>query len=171
MDYLAALILIVLTVVIYRCAPRSRYFTQLGGQGPAVTSAQGELSPYIRRQICEIKDVNVYLTRRIMPNNPLINALQTHSPTVGAEGLTPVSKPAPEEVNEQVTALVKEHQPFFLEDPHILERDGVSYYIDARYPRRPIPTSFLVDEAKFVRENPKVYPSYVIASRNLPSSV
>lgn len=173
MDYFVLLVIISVIVLLVYIFNRPNN-PQDGGFIPLlVNSSTGKFSPQIQRQICEIKNVNHFLGRDVTPGDDEIRHLHPFSPMEPQFPLQPLlEKPlvncpiAQEKLETDTKTLVEVNQPFFLESPFIIQFYGKHHYFDARYPRKPIHVSFLENPEKFVKENPMVYPSYVIRSRD-----
>ena len=185
MDIVAIIVVILIPLVIWFVLIKSAATKDQSGGAVScgVNINPVDASPKIKRQICEIRNVNNFLNRGLLPVDEDIENLQKAngaltlpdgSPRVEAE-CQPCSWMFRElnfedidcdDVSSDQKTLVESKQPFFLESPYVIRYYGKNHYFDSRYPRKPIHVSFLEDEDKFVREHPQVYPSYVITSRN-----
>ena len=154
--------------------------SQKGGEETELNLKQSE-SIYAR-QYNELHDVNNVLKRSVKPGDETTNQLvgfessmlsesrpaelQPADKTVLKFNTSPVAPPITPELRQRIKA----RQPYFLRKPYIKTHYGKTYYPDANYPLFLVDTAFAIDPAKFIRERPMEYPSYVIISRT-PSQV
>jgi hypothetical protein len=171
MDFLGVLLIIAIIILVYIAR---QAHPQIGGKA---SSAQGKDFLYTQ-QYNELHDVNNVLRRKVYPTDETTNNLtgfltSTSTDSQNTELFTPRKtyldldqvtdeQPAP---SEDLKTRVKDRQPYFLREPYIKRHYGQTYYADWRYPLFLVHTDFAIDPAKFIKEHPKEYPSYVIASR------
>ena len=146
---------------------------QLGGGLPQVTIENRYEDPYYLQQYRELDSVDNVLNRPLKPRDKETEAL------VAVEEGAVRSRPAllrepvkkylefrdivREPTSERVKTYVSDRQPYFFDDPQIVDYYGKKFYWDWRYPRHPISVEFATDPERFCREHPKEYPSYIIA--------
>lgn len=164
----ALLILVIVCILATILATR-----QTGGALPQVSINNRYEDPYYAQQYKELDSVDNFLNRPLHPRDAITEALVpveegrvTSSPTL-------IGRPArkyldfkdiiTEPTSEKVKTYVSDRQPYFFDDPVVVDYYGKKFYWDWRYPRHPISTEFATDPEKFCREHPKEYPSYVIA--------
>jgi hypothetical protein len=148
---------------------------QKGGEETELTLKQSE-SIYAR-QFNELHDVNNVLKRPIKPVDETTDHLVGFESSVPSES-RPAELQAPDktvlkfnihpvapEITPELRQRVKARQPYFLRKPYIKTKYGKNYYADANYPLFLVDTAFAEDPAKFIKERPREYPSYVIISR------
>ena len=138
------------------------------GWSPVTENTIHNLNVY-SQQINELDHVDNVLNRKQFPPNPVINKLLPVDETPINIGVLP--KQSIEDVKTPVVsigtkAVLEAKQPYFLDEALIVTYYGIPHYWDWRFPRQPLPLEFAKDPAKFVKENPEVYPSYIIKSRN-----
>jgi hypothetical protein len=120
------------------------------------------------QQINELDNVDNVLKRRQYPGKPVINNLKpidegSQQAVLPKDSLPDIKTPV---VPVGTKAVLEAKQPYFLDEALIVNYYGKSHYWDWRFPGQPLPIEFAKDPAKFVKENPEVYPSYIIKSRN-----
>lgn len=144
---------------------------QFGGSLPIVKKSK----PHYLRHYRELDNVNNVLNRPILPADTVTNELQAYNLWDGRsqlEYIEPVEKElifndyGQDVVSNDVKTLVEAKQHYFLDQADIIDYYGKKYYWDWRYPREPLPIEFAENAEKWVKENPNLYPSYVISSRN-----
>jgi hypothetical protein len=150
---------------------------KVGGALPAINMSP-TADPYYNRQYKELDDVNNVLNRKVVKGKDNINELHPWNEDCDLNGklmtqlklLEPWKRyldfsdieRAPN--SPELKALVEDKQPYFLDEALIIDYYGEKFYNDANYPRHPISVEFAKDPAKFCKENPNVYPSYVIGA-------
>lgn len=151
--------------------------SQFGGSVPGIiTKATG---PHYIRQQRELANVDNVLNRPLYPVDKNIERSHAANVWLDYDGdfrhhhelLIPEKRYFDFKDINQVSAsvdtkvAVEAKQPYFLDEALIVERDGMKFYWDWRYPKKPLPIEFALDQDKFVLEHPNEYPSYIIKSR------
>lgn len=152
---------------------------QKGGSIPVTLSENG-ISPYTR-QYREIDNVDNVLNRPLQKVNKYTARLHAANSWNNNDGtqraqlelVEPTKRylnfidSKPEHVTPDIHTLVESKQPYFLDKANIIDYYGKKFYWDWRYPKEPLPIQFAHNPDKFVKENPNLYPSYIIRSRDL----
>jgi hypothetical protein len=131
------------------------------------------------RQYHELDNYNNVLNRRVGPPDANTNDLvgfEWDKPTDSQPAklipiqptyldLTTDTYRTPPKPSTNLKARVKARQPYFFTKPYVKNYYGKRYYADWRYPLFLVSTDFAENPAKFVREHPLDYPSYIIQAR------
>jgi hypothetical protein len=139
----------------------------------SVTIANPSNLSVYSQQINELDNVDNVLKRRQYPGKPVINNLKpidegSMHTVLPKESLPDIKTPV---VPVGTKAVLEAKQPYFLDEALIVTYYGKPHYWDWRFPGQPLPIEFAKDPAKFVKENPEIYPSYIIKSRNYGSNL
>lgn len=159
-------LLLVISIVIGFTMLTRDHASQSGGMDPSYVKISSEKinSPYLK-QYNELDNVDNVLKRQQYPANPTVNAIIPND----EKDIDNMEKLPFESIDyipvytgtPSIKALIESKQPYFLDEALIVTYYGVPHYWDWRYPRQPIPIEFAQDPAKFRREHPSVYPSYL----------
>lgn len=153
---------------------------QEGGTLSAININNKYTEPYYSRQYRELDDVNNVLNRPVVKGKDNINTLQAWNTECDLDGKLMEQLKLREpwkryldfndievKPNENsLKVLIEDKQPYFLDEALIIDYYGEKFYYDANYPKQPISVDFAKDPAKFCREHPNEYPSYIIGSRS-----
>jgi len=178
MSNLNLAIIAILILTVYYLLKDTDIITQIGGDMLPVTLSEGP-SPYTR-QYNELNNVDNVLNRRLYPvdkNTARQHAANTWENVDGSSRMhMEFIKPDKhyldfkdidaDLVSPDTRALVESKQHYFLDEAKIIDCYGKKFYWDWRYPKEPLPIEFAHDPEKFVKENPNLYPSYIVRSRN-----
>lgn len=168
---IVGLVLIIVIVILLSSYIKGHNLIQVGSADLPVTLKNDS---NFTRQYRELDNVDNVLNRPIREPNEAINNLKAvntfdkykylkHPPAYYLDFTDIKCIPASKDTN----AIVEAKQPYFLDEALIIKRDGRNFYYDWRYPKKPIPVEFAKNPEKFIKQNPNVYPSYIIKSRDL----
>jgi hypothetical protein len=134
----------------------------------SVTVPNHEQLNVYSQQINELDNVDNVLNRKQFPGKPWIDQLLPveegeDKAVLPTQSLPDIKSPL---VSVGTKAVLESKQPYFLDEALIVNYYGVPHYWDWRFPRQPLPLEFSQNPEKFVKENPEVYPSYIVNSRN-----
>lgn len=179
MDNLINITIAILTILTLYYLFKDTDLIQSGGGLIPVTLSEGSSSPYTR-QYRELDNVDNVLNRPLQPVDK--DTARQHAANtwenVDGTARTQLEFRKPDKryldfndidadlVSPDTRALVESRQHYFLDEAKIIDYYGKKFYWDWRYPKEPLPIEFAQDPDKFVRENPNLYPSYVIRSRD-----
>lgn len=152
---------------------------QLGGSALPVTLPESGQSPY-NRQYRELDNVDNVLNRPLHSADKVTAGLHAANTWENVDGTRrsnlELIKPNKhyldfndidaDLVSPDTRALVESKQHYFLDEAKIIDYYGKKFYWDWRYPKEPLPIEFAHNPEKWVRENPNLYPSYIVRSRD-----
>ena len=170
MRLLGGLLIIVIVAIVASVLQRAG---QSGGALSQVTIGNSYEDPYYLQQYKELDSVDNVLNRPLQPRDPVTEALVPVEEGVVRSLPTLLREPVKKYLDfrdivrkptsERVKTYVSDRQPYFFEDPEIVDYYGKKFYWDWRYPRHPVSVLFATDPERFCREHPNEYPSYIIA--------
>ena len=121
------------------------------------------VNKYLKNQN-EINNVDTVLNRPVLPGKNIISKVRPYN----SIKIKDVNRFDDKKLlclteNHPLRKKIIKYQPYMYgKSSKIVDYYGSMFYRDWRYPLKPISLKFLANPIKYIKENPTIYPSYVI---------